>query len=132
MIAFIDTSALLAILDADDRHHAKAGECWRKALTNGVELVTSNYVLVETYAVAQRRLGLAAVGAIARAISPALHVYWLDPEVHSAAVESLLAASRRKLSFVDCTSFALMHRHGIEHVLAFDPHFQEMGFRPFA
>ncbi|HHY95520.1 MAG TPA: PIN domain-containing protein, partial [Firmicutes bacterium] len=48
---FVDTSALYAVLDADDEWHEKAKAAWEKLLSNDeVVLITSNYVLVETSA----------------------------------------------------------------------------------
>lgn len=42
---------------------------------------------------------------------------------------ALLAASRRKLSLVDCVSFEIMRTLGIKTVFAFDLHFAEQGFK---
>ncbi len=33
------------------------------------------------------------------------------------------------MSLVDCVSFTLMKRHGIEVALAFDEHFRDQGFQ---
>ena len=41
---------------------------------------------------------------------------------------ALLAASRRKVSLVDCMSFEVMRRYGIRSAFAFDPHFSEQDF----
>ena len=54
MMAYLDTSALLAVLDASDEYHPTAKELWAKLLTSEAILVASNYVLVETYALLQR------------------------------------------------------------------------------
>ena len=49
--------------------------------------------------------------------------------VLSAEVHGLLDAGRRKLSLVDCLSFAVMREMGIREVFVFDQHFAEQGFR---
>jgi predicted nucleic acid-binding protein len=41
---------------------------------------------------------------------------------------ALLAANRRLLSLVDCTSFQTMRLRGISRVFTFDHHFKEYGF----
>jgi predicted nucleic acid-binding protein len=41
----------------------------------------------------------------------------------------LLAANRRSLSLVDCTSFEVMRQAGLDTVFTFDLHFREMGFK---
>ena len=58
---FIDTSAFLAILDADDDFHAEAKAAWKDIVSSGALLFTSNYVLVETCALVQNRLGMKAI-----------------------------------------------------------------------
>jgi len=58
---FVDTSAFYALLDRDDRNHQKAKKKWAEILEATPALVTSNYVLVETLALLQSRLGLEAV-----------------------------------------------------------------------
>jgi uncharacterized protein len=124
---FVDTSALYAILDADDAGHARVSEVWA-ALVNGAEpLVTGNYTLIESHALLQSRLGLAAVRLFYDAMVPVLDVLWVDEETHQAGVNAVLVAGRRRLSLVDCVSFVLMRRHGIARAFALDPHFAEQG-----
>ena len=60
MSVFVDTSALYAVLDADDGKHSPACAEWQRLLLNS-SLVTTNYVLVETTALLQHRLGVEAV-----------------------------------------------------------------------
>ena len=92
-------------------------------------LFTSNYVLVETFALVQNRLGLEALRGLAGAIVPLIQPLWIDEELHEAALAALLVADRRRLSMVDCTSFELMRRHGLEEALAVDANFARQGFR---
>ncbi len=43
-------------------------------------------------------------------------------------MSALLAASRRKVSLVDCLSFEVMRRYGIRSAFAFNSHFSEQDF----
>ncbi len=129
MSLFVDTSALLALLDADQERHADVLEVWDSATSAKRDLFTSNYILVESFALVQRRLGLEAVRGLADVLAPLMYGLWIDEDVHSAAVSSLFAAGRRRLSLVDCTSFELMRRHGLTDVLALDEDFARQGFR---
>lgn len=128
MSVFVDTSALLAHLDADQPRHADVIDAWDRTVAEDRRLFTSNYVLVESFAVVQRRLGLDAARALADVLVPMLRPLWIDAELHAAAVAALFAASRRKLSFVDCTSFELMRRYGITDAFALDDDFARQGF----
>jgi predicted nucleic acid-binding protein len=55
-------------------------------------------------------------------------VVWVDEKTHSLAVTALLAAQRRKLSLVDCVSFAVMRLRDSQAAFAFDQHFVEERF----
>lgn len=128
MRLFIDTSALYALLDGDELRHADVVAAWQAVADNGWILFTSNYVLVETFALVQRRLGLEAVHALADVFVPLLQPVWVDEELHAAAVASLFTAVERRLSLVDCVSFELMRRLGLTDVLALDSDFARQGF----
>ena len=58
MSTFVDTSALYAVLDADDERHTAAGAQWDRLLAGREALHTTNYVLVETTALLQSRIGM--------------------------------------------------------------------------
>ncbi|MGQ9533596.1 MAG: type II toxin-antitoxin system VapC family toxin, partial [Desulfotomaculales bacterium] len=75
---YVDTSALLAVLDASDRYHTRAAPVWEKLVRAGATLVISSYVLVETCAVIQRRLGMEALRLFCTDVCPGLEVVWVD------------------------------------------------------
>jgi uncharacterized protein len=125
---FVDTSAILAILNAADQKHARAGSTYRNLLETAEPLISTNYIILETVALLQSRLGISAVVTFQKDILPTLDVEWLTKESHEAAMTALLTASRRKLSLVDCTSFLTMRKRGLSRVFAFDAHFAEHGF----
>ena len=125
---FVDTSALYAVLDADDDNHSSASEEWQRLLLNSPQLVTTNYVLVEATALMQHRLGVDAVRTFERDVCPVLGLEWIDEARHAAGMASVLAAGRRQLSLVDCVSFAAMRDLGLRDVFAFDEHFADQGF----
>ena len=128
MTCFVDTSAFFAVLDADDRNQPRAKAEWTALLKGDHTLFTTNYVLVETLALLQHRLGVESVRAFQEDIYPLLTVAWIDESTHAASMAGVLSARRRRLSVVDCASFVVMRKQGIHDVFAFDPHFSEQGF----
>ena len=128
MRIFIDTSAFFAVLDRDDKNHLKAKHTWQNILEHDNTLMTTNYVLVECFALIQNRLGLEAVRSFQEDMVPLLNTEFIDSASHKSGVSALLAASRRKLSLVDCVSFEVIRTLGIKNVFTFDPHFREQGF----
>ncbi len=130
MKVFVDTPAFYAVFDADDEDHPGGREVWGRLIHAGDQLFTSNYVLVETLALLQSRLGIGAVRAFDDAVVPLLRMLWVGEEVRREAVSAVLTAGRRRLRLVDCSSFALVRRHGLDSAFAFDGHFSEQGFDP--
>jgi uncharacterized protein len=128
MNVFVDTSALLAVLDRSDERHVEAKRAWEELLSGSNTLFCHNYVLVETSAVLARRLGMEAVRVFERDIRPVLRLVWITRELHEAGVGVQLTAGRRALSLVDCVSFEVMRRMGLRAAFAFDPHFREFGY----
>ena len=128
MSIYVDTSAFLAVLDSREEHHAAARDTWQQLIQEDERLVVNNYVLVETFALVQNRLGLQAVTAFQRDAAPLLHIDWIDETGHSASVAALLVANQRRLSLVDCASFHTMRRLGLDRAFTFDQHFREQGF----
>ncbi|HSB52690.1 MAG TPA: PIN domain-containing protein [Dissulfurispiraceae bacterium] len=128
MRTFIDTSAFYALLDRDDGNSKRAKKVWTGLLGSDQPLVTSNYILVEAFALMQNRLGLEAVRGFQEDILPVVEIEFVFPELHRSGIAALLSASRRSLSLVDCVSFELMRSLQIKTVFAFDSHFKEQGF----
>ena len=125
---FVDTSALYAVIDRDDENHPVAKSTWRSLLHEDDILIVTNYVVVETMALVQHRLGMEAVRALCGDILPALDMHWIGEDDHRHAQNALLAVDRRKVSLVDCSSFHVMRSRTIRTAFAFDPHFREQGF----
>jgi predicted nucleic acid-binding protein len=124
---YVDTSAFYAIFDQDDGNHSRAQKIWKMMIESQEALVCNNYVLVETYALLQNRLGLRAVSDLQKII-PLIEIDWVTEEQHRLAITALLSANLRSLSLVDCSSFSSMRRLGIEKAFAFDNHFRQQGF----
>ena len=128
MSVFVDTSAFYALLDADDQNYGPSASTWREMMASDEQVMTTNYVLVETFALLQSRLGLRALRDFQADVFPVLHVEFVTPEIHQLSIAVLFGASRRGLSLVDCVSFEVMRELGIKSAFAFDRHFREYGF----
>ena len=44
MNVFVDTSAILAVLNADDHYHSVAKSSWENLLVEGIQLYFNNYM----------------------------------------------------------------------------------------
>ena len=124
---FLDTSAVMALADTGDEHHAKAVAAMARLASEGHALLTHNYVLIESAALLQRRLGLQSALAFL-ADAEKLTVHWVALGDHTEAVGLLAERNRRGLSLVDCMSFIVMKKYGVTAALAYDADFEAEGF----
>jgi hypothetical protein len=124
-----DTSALFALLVSTDDNHARAARAFERLADRNVPLVTTNYVLVESYALLARRVGIAAVRRFRASMQPLFDIVWVDAATHESALDLMLERPRSRISLVDATSFVVMRASGIEEAFAYDRHFRTAGFR---
>ncbi len=125
---FLDTSAIYAIADQADPNHARAMALVAQAQREGESFLVHNYVLVESTALLQRRLGLESALLFIQE-SERFRIHWVGAREHREAVELLRERGRRGLSLVDCVSFVVMRQEGVARVLAFDTDFEREGFQ---
>ena len=124
---FLDTSAIYALADANDMRHSDAREMFDIALDNDEDILIHNYILIESVALLQRRLGLdVALQFLDQMTS--IQTHWIDDGDHAQAVTLLRERDSRALSLVDCVSFVVMQRYGIMQAMAFDVDFEHEGF----
>jgi uncharacterized protein len=126
---FVDTSALFALLDSSDAHRLRALDWFENATADPAEeLVTHNYVLIESAALAHRRLGAEAARVLLEDVAPILETDFVTADLHRRATSAFLAALRRRPSLVDWVSFEYMREVGIDRAFAFDRDFARQGF----
>lgn len=131
-LVLADTSALFAFLVGEDANHERALRGLRRVRERGHGLLASSYVLIETYALLGRRVGLEGIEVFRLRLEPLLSVRWVDAALHDRGLDLLLRRGRRDLSLVDAVSFQLMRDEGIEEALTFDPDFEREGFSSVA
>lgn len=125
---FVDTSGFYAFLDRDDRFHADAKRLFLQAESEGWTLVTSNYVVHESWALIQARLGWDAVEDFLRELVVRCQVVWVDEQLHALGGARARQARERRLSLTDCVSFEVMLGEACKHYLGDDEHFKNAGF----
>jgi len=129
-MTFLDTSGILALAMDKDAFHDLAIEMMQSAESAGERILVHNYILVESAALLQRRIGLDA--SIKFLESSALFdVVWVDSHLHAQAVEYLAQNGTSKLSFVDAVSFLVMRSNGLNNFIGFDKHFIDAGFTQY-
>jgi predicted nucleic acid-binding protein len=126
----LDTSAIYAWADTADANHHAAVRRLQAILESGQELLTHNYVLVESMALLQARLGRIAAMKLAKD-STAFAIEWVDQDLHALGIGELERSKARHVSLVDHISFLVMRRRQLAVAFAFDAGFTSAGFAIF-
>lgn len=119
----VDTGAWYAIADRSDRHHTAASRFYLEQAALGT-LVTTDLIVAETCSLVSAHLGRTAMLTFWRTLretrTPIVMLDAIDLESAWHIVET---CADQDFSFVDCTTFAVMQRLGIDEAFAFDSHF---------
>lgn len=129
MVVFVDTSALICLLDEEQEEHLRATRVWGELMDQRARLLTTDYVRLEAWALLQNRLGLAAVKKFDENYLPVFDLHHVTEPQFAAAKTHVLGSGRKALSLVDATSFVVMRAEALTHAFAFDRHFREHGFK---
>lgn len=120
-----DSSAILALLDADDADHERAAQVAHRLAAQGRPCFVTNYIEVEAHALLLRKLGRL----IARQwlLTAALPVVRVLPQEEERARQILASHTDKDWSLCDALSFALVEARGVGAAFSFDRHFAQYG-----
>jgi len=130
---FVDTSAFLALVNEKDNNHVAAKQ-FLEDIKNGKirvkKIITSDYIIDETITRIRYSVGHKEAVEWGKDIlaSKVIEKIEIQKEIFGLAWELFQTYEDKKLSFTDCTSFALMKKKGIEKVFSFDEDFARLGF----
>jgi predicted nucleic acid-binding protein len=127
---FVDTSGFYAFLDRDDSFHPEAKRNFLAFESGAQALVTSSYVVHESWALIQARLGWDAVEDFLQELVPRCRIVWVDERLHSLGAARARQARERRLSLTECVSFEVMLAERCRKFLGDDQHFIKAGFQP--
>jgi len=120
-----DSSAILALLDADDADHARAVVVARQLASDERPSFITNYIEAEAHALLLRKLGRS----IAREwlLTGGLHIVRALPEEEQRAKEILARHTDKDWTLCDAISFAVLDAREIATAFTFDHHFRQYG-----
>jgi len=127
---FVDTSAWIALVDKDDSHHKEAASSYPSLLKNHRNLITSNFVIAETYIIILNELGHKLAIDFLEKIkaSPRILKIYSNEDIEAEAEPILVKYSDQDFSYTDAVSFVIMKRQKIRKAFSFDKHFVIAGF----
>ncbi len=127
MSLLIDTSAIVAVRNADDKNHDKSLDIMTHALKGEFgKLYISDYIFDEAVTIAYLRTGnknfANDIGNFAR--TRQIIFRFLEPIDFERAWELYLQLKDKSFSFTDCTNIAFMERYGIDTLFTYDSEFR--------
>jgi predicted nucleic acid-binding protein len=121
-VAFVDSSAIVALVDGNDRTHEAAVNAYHELMDQGYRLFTTNHVVAETVDLLTVGMGPEVARRWLR--DQRLPVYHADEQdEHRARALVISSRSPRGLTLVDAISLVVMERFGVADAFAVDPHF---------
>jgi uncharacterized protein len=120
-----DSSAILALLDADDADHGRAVAAADRIVAERRPSFVTNYIEAEAHALLLRKLGRA----IARQwlLTGGLPVLRAVPQEEERAKSILATHADKDWSLCDAISFAVLESRGARMAFTFDHHFRQYG-----
>ncbi len=127
---FVDTGAWVALRYGRDQYHGRARTILKRLHTDGVGLLTTEWVLAETVTLLKARGAVDHALALGTAIEDGrLGVLVTSTPQRRAEAWRLFERYRKlRVGWVDCASFAVTHELGIERYFGFDDDFTRAGF----
>ena len=127
---FLDTVGLLAVWDKADQWHGAADAVYRKLLSRGRRLVTTEMVLLECGNAAARRPYRDRVQPLRQSLIQEGLLVVPAPEEAEEAWASYHRGEADEAGIVDQISFRVMRRLGLSEAFTNDQHFRAAGFTP--
>ncbi len=128
---YVDTGALIALSDRNDKNHERAVLYFKTAVKSGVLFILGKHVVIEYIdGVAKRINKIKAIQELDSIIgSKLLLIEWEIKEDWVQAIEYFKRYKDQKIDLTDCLSFSIMERMGIDTAFTFDSDFQTHGFK---
>ena len=124
-----DTSALLALLFADDQNHRAAAAFARRSPQT--RFVLTELILAEVVTRARARAGAERAVGVANDLlaSRRYELLFVDAEILRGALSRMERFADKRLSLTDCASFEVIDRLGLAGAFSFDRDFRDCGYR---
>ncbi len=131
MTVFVNSGGWLSVVIESDQYHAIGKSHFQALIELGASITTSDFVLDEVitrlrYDVGHKKAVEFLTLAHEATGTGALTIRRVSASIWNTAEEIFLHYADARLSFTDCTSFALLGVHPVEEVFGFDAHFEMM------
>lgn len=127
MSILVDTSVWYAALDRSDRSHSRAAPI----IAEAGDLIVTDHILVECHRLADHRLGRRVADTfLSTVLSGSVEIETVTRADLDHALRIRQEFPDQAFSLVDCTSFSVMERLGIDSAASFDVDFSVYRYGP--
>lgn len=131
-LVFVDTSAWIAMGSQDDQYHQPAVDFFKVLASERARLVTSDFVLSETYTGLSGIVRPQAIESFRNWVCSSmdkgrLFLERVEPGIFDEAWEIFMRYYEHGPSYTDCTSIVIAGNISADCAFAFDNHFPIMG-----
>ncbi len=127
---FLDTNGWIALLISSDSLHSVALRLWTDLSRQGYTVFITDWVAAETgngLARTPARVRFASAVELVRS-SPRVEWITMTEDLFQQALRRYAARPDKSWGLVDCASFVVMEKHGVQEAFTNDGHFKQAGF----
>jgi uncharacterized protein len=130
---FVDTGAWVALQYRRDQYHSRARTVLRRLRSDDLGLVTTEWVMAESVTLLKARGAVDHALTFGEAVQAGRLGYMVEStaERRRRAWELFTRYRDRRVSWVDCASFAVMEELGLNRFFGFDDDFVRAGFAAY-
>lgn len=127
---FVDSFAWIAVINKSDNYHRISLKTLEEFLNKHVNLITTNYAIVETInalsKVEFRKAVIEFINKLER--SPSVEIVKITDEIYNNAWTLYQQRMDKNWGITDCTSFEVMRMFNIRKAFTNDKHFEQAGY----
>ncbi|HUP28429.1 MAG TPA: PIN domain-containing protein [Chloroflexia bacterium] len=126
---FVNTSGWLALYNPNDPNHAAATDLWKDLRDQPIRLVTTDYVLDQTFTALKVFGSLQTAQAFNQLVqnSSLIRLFLVDSVIFDRAWRVFVEDEQPQWTFTDCINYAVVQYLGVNEVFTFDPGFSTPG-----
>jgi predicted nucleic acid-binding protein len=127
----VDSGVWIALVRANDRHHAGAEHMLRRAIRQRLALLTTNLIVAEVHRFILFHVGIQPAALVLDRLqaSPSLTIQFTTRADHDRARQWLARLADQRITYTDAVSFAVMESAGCAAAMSYDHDFVVAGFR---
>ena len=128
---FVDTGVFIAFAVKTEPYHQIAVDRFQKCFNQGIEMVTTDYILDEliTFLRCRKKIKIETIlSFLVNAYSSGINVFGISEALFGDAIGLMTRYRDHYFSCTDCVSFSVMKEMKIKNVLTTDKHFTIVGF----